>query len=132
MSSNGEANSESEERTLRTSQRGEAIRRRWERLPIAVPIFVRGLDENGKNFVEFSAATNLNAGGMLLVCRRKFTPGQEVHLEIPSPAPHMNPRGQDSRNTFSATVLYSEYSEGFHLCGVQFYESILPDPGETE
>src|SRR5512143_931826 len=105
MTFNGDAQLESGERLFQT---GDAPKRRWERLPIAIPIFVRGLDENGKSFVEFSTATNLNAGGILLLSRRNLPAGQEITLEIPTPTPQLIPAGQDSVKPMSATILYAQ------------------------
>ncbi len=31
-----------------------AEKRRWQRLPVPVPMFIRGLDEQGKEFLDFS------------------------------------------------------------------------------
>jgi hypothetical protein len=132
MTFKSDADSEAVEKVLHARPDAYAACRRWDRLPIAIPIFVRGLDESGREFIEFSAATNLNAGGMLVISRRRISPGKEISLEIPSASPGLKPAGQESCNCFSATVLYTEFSEGFHLCGVQFSEPILPEPEDDE
>ncbi len=58
-------------------------RRRWDRLPISVPFFIRGDKENGDELLEFSTALNLSAGGALLASRKYLDPGTNVRLEIP-------------------------------------------------
>jgi hypothetical protein len=45
-------------------------RRKWPRLPLAIPVFVRSRDDNGKELLEFATALNVSAGGMLLAVRR--------------------------------------------------------------
>ena len=40
-------------------------RRKWARLPLAIPVFVRSRDRKGKEFLEFATALNVSAGGML-------------------------------------------------------------------
>ena len=45
-------------------------RRKWTRLPLAIPVFVRSRDEKGKEFLEFATALNVSAGGMLVAMRR--------------------------------------------------------------
>lgn len=60
-----------------------AERRRWARLHIAVPMFVRGKDERGKPFVDFATALNISAGGALLVSKRFLKVGVDLALEIP-------------------------------------------------
>lgn len=105
-------------------------RRRWDRLPIVIPIFVRGSDDHNGCFMEFSAATNLNAGGLLLMTRRNLSAGMEITLEIPTPSPELRPAGQESFNPMPATILYTNYAEGFHWCGVKFTTPLLPDPDD--
>jgi hypothetical protein len=59
-------------------------RRQWERLPLAVPVFVRGRDERGKDFLEFATALNISAGGALVAMGHVLVPGSAVSLEVPS------------------------------------------------
>ncbi|HET7841269.1 MAG TPA: PilZ domain-containing protein [Terriglobia bacterium] len=103
------------------------MRRRWERLPIAIPVFVRGSDETGRKFVEFATAANINAGGMLLMTKHPMPAGLVVTLEIPTPTPFFQVPGHPSKGAITATVLYENYSEGFHLCGMAFAEPLLDE-----
>src|ERR1700684_923186 len=61
-----------------------AERRRWPRLPLAIPVFVRSRSEPDKEFLEFATALNVSAGGMLVAVRRSIHSAAEVSLEIPS------------------------------------------------
>jgi len=67
-----------------TGQRGRRERRRFDRLPLAVPLFVRGVDEVGNEFLEFANALNISAAGVLLAVRRTLPRFSRVSLEIPS------------------------------------------------
>jgi hypothetical protein len=58
-------------------------RRRWPRLRLALPIFVRGTDDQGKPFLDLATALNVSAGGALLVLKRYVKAGAELSLEIP-------------------------------------------------
>ncbi|MGD0974591.1 MAG: PilZ domain-containing protein [Candidatus Korobacteraceae bacterium] len=60
-----------------------AERRRWSRLTVAIPMFVRGTDQHGKPFVDFATALNISAGGALLVLKRRLQTEVQVSLEIP-------------------------------------------------
>ena len=40
-------------------------RRQWERLPLAIPVFVRGIEPSGKQFIEFATALDISVGGAL-------------------------------------------------------------------
>ena len=61
-----------------------AERRRWPRLPLAIPVFVRSRAESDKEFLEFATALNVSAGGMLVAVRRSIPSSAQVLLEIPS------------------------------------------------
>ena len=58
-------------------------RRKFQRLPLSIPVFVRGIDEAGKEFLEFATALNISAGGVLLATRRSLPKSASVALEIP-------------------------------------------------
>jgi hypothetical protein len=102
-------------------------RRRWERLPIALPVFVRGLDERGNEFLDFATAVNINAGGMLLLSRRPMRAGMELTLEIPTPTSSYHPPDWQTKTALPARVLYMAHSEGCHLCGVEFHSPLVPN-----
>jgi len=61
----------------------ERLRRKWDRLPISIPMFVRADKESGEELVEFATALNVSAGGALLASRKYLDPGTNVRLEIP-------------------------------------------------
>ena len=58
-------------------------RRRWQRLPLAIPVFIRCQDENGKDILEFATALNVSAGGMLVAVRRMLPDVEQYSLEVP-------------------------------------------------
>ncbi len=45
-------------------------RRHWARLSLAIPVFVRGINGQGREFLEFSTLLNESAGGVLLAMRK--------------------------------------------------------------
>src|SRR5579864_669259 len=65
-------------------KRLERDRRKWTRLPLAIPVFVRSRDEKGKEILEFATALNVSAGGALVAVRRSLPLSTQVLLEIPS------------------------------------------------
>ena len=68
----------------RSHQRQRTERRGGERIPLAIPTFVRGVDKEGQKFLEFTTALNMSNGGALLVMQRYLPPSSEVFLEIPA------------------------------------------------
>ena len=59
-------------------------RRKWPRLPLAIPVFVHSQDDEGKESLEFATALNVSAGGMLVAIRRALPSVSQLRLEIPS------------------------------------------------
>ncbi len=96
-------------------------RRRWQRLAVPVPMFIRGVDERGKEFLEFSTALNIGAGGALLASRRFLRNDSKIRLEIP-PAPF--PRAKTKARTIKAKVVEVRNSDRFHLCSLEFSRPI--------
>ncbi len=69
---------------LENCMKNFADRREWKRLPLAIPVFVRGTDKNGEEFLDFSVALNVSGGGALLVCRQPLSRSARLSLEMPS------------------------------------------------
>lgn len=101
-------------------------RRRWVRLPLAIPVFVRSRDDDGKEFLEFATALNVSAGGMLVAVRRILPAVANIRLEIPSAplaAVALMPRA--SRD-LRARALRTTPAEGYYLLGLKFSRPLLP------
>ena len=58
-------------------------RRHWQRLPLALPLFVRG-SRRGKKFMELTTAVNISAGGVLLATRFSLPRSSEISIEVPA------------------------------------------------
>jgi len=100
-------------------------RRKWTRLPLAIPVFVRTRDNNGKELLEFATALNVSAGGMLVAVRRALPSLARVLLEIPSaPVASLAALPAASRS-LRARALRSSHSEGYHLLGLKFARPLL-------
>jgi c-di-GMP-binding flagellar brake protein YcgR len=103
----------------------EVERREWVRLPLAIPVFVRSHDQNGKDFLEFATALNISAGGVLVAVHRALRPATQVSLEIPSaPLSTTAPVPKNSRN-LRAKILRVTHADGYHLLGLKFAQSLL-------
>ena len=95
-------------------------RRKWARLPLAIPVFVRSRDGKGKEFLEFATSLNVSAGGMLVAIRRTLPAVAQVRLEIPSApvaAMALLPR---AARTLSAKTLRTTPADGYYLLGLKF------------
>lgn len=95
-------------------------RRKWARLPLAIPVFVRSRDGKGKEFLEFATSLNVSAGGMLVAIRRVLPSVTGIRLEIPSApvaAMAMLPR---AARTLRAKTLRTTPADGYYLLGLKF------------
>jgi c-di-GMP-binding flagellar brake protein YcgR len=100
-------------------------RRKWARLPLAIPVFVRSRDEKDKEVLEFATALNVSAGGMLVAVRRILPSSPQVLLEIPSaPLAALAALPAASRN-LRARALRSSHAEGYYLLGLKFARPLL-------
>jgi c-di-GMP-binding flagellar brake protein YcgR len=102
-----------------------AERRRWPRLPLAIPVFVRSRAESDKEFLEFATALNVSAGGMLVAIRRSIPSAAHVSLEIPSaPLAALADLPAVNRN-MHARVLRMQHGQGYNLVAVKFSRPLL-------
>lgn len=100
-------------------------RRRWDRLPVAVPVFVRGSDQDGKEFLEFATALNLSAGGALVVMRRYFPASRDLSLEFPAAPIAEEKLLSGSSRTLTAQLVRVVNSERCDLWGLQFARPLI-------
>jgi hypothetical protein len=101
--------------------------RRWPRLHLAIPVFVRARDGSGKESLEFATAINISPGGALVVLRRSLPQSSVVSLEIPSA-----PIGPTSRLKISARVIRGKavwitHFDAYHLLGLKFDRPLSTD-----
>ena len=100
-------------------------RRKWPRLPLAIPVFVRTRDGKGKEFLEFATALNVSAGGMLVAIRRVLPAIAQIRLEIPSaPVAAMALLPRASR-TLRAKALRTTPADGYYLLGLKFARPLV-------
>jgi PilZ domain len=113
--------SDSQKRGMRLDRRKPVLeRRKWPRLPLAIPVFVRSQDQGGKEFLEFASALNISAGGALVAVHRSLKPAVQVSLEIPSaPLANSAPMRRNSRN-LRGKIVRVAHAEGYHLLGLKF------------
>src|SRR2546429_8008243 len=100
-------------------------RRRWSRLPLAIPAFIRGVNGQGREFLEFSTLLNESAGGVLLAIRKSLRLWSRVSLEIPSSQILKSEKLRRAVRMLRARVICITHVEGWHLCGLQFDRPLI-------
>lgn len=99
-------------------------RRKWPRLPLAVPLFVRGKGEQDKDILEFASAVNVCAGGALVAARRSLPLFSQVSVEIPTAPFASSPAFPEAVRLLPAQIVRLTYAEGYHLMGLKFANAI--------
>ena len=105
--------------------RPEKERRRWPRLPLAIPVFVRGCDDKGQEFLEFATTLNISAGGALVAVRRSLPPSSRVMLEIPSAPLAATASLPRAARTLRARTVRVTHTDGYHMLGLKFARPLL-------
>jgi PilZ domain len=100
-------------------------RRHWARLSLAIPVFVRGINGQGTEFLEFSTLLNESAGGALLVTRKALRLSSRVSLEIPSSQILKSVTLRGAVRVLRARVIRITYGAGWNLCGLQFARPLV-------
>lgn len=109
----------------RTSSSRE--KRKWPRLDLAIPVFIRSREDNGKESLEFATAVNISAGGALVVVRRPLSKSSAVSLEIPSaPIGPIDGVRRSSRALRARTVWVAHLND-YHLLGLKFTRPLQTD-----
>jgi hypothetical protein len=94
--------------------------RKWARLQLAIPVFVRSRDGSGRDCLEFATAVNISPGGALVVVRRSLPKSASVSLEIPS-APIAPTEGlRAPARIMRAKAVWVTHLDDYHLLGLKF------------
>lgn len=107
-------------------------KRVWMRIPLAIPVFVRGKDKNGREFLEFTCALDLSAGGILLASKHRLARRGRVSIEVPvPPMPKLEVVQAPAGNTINARPVRVAHANGMMLYGMKFARPVLKQNGEV-
>lgn len=99
-------------------------RRRSPRIRVQIPIFMRGVDSSGAEFLELSKTLDISAAGAFLACTRLLRSDQSVSLTIPAPSPAGFPGMPPETRPITARVKRQHSTGDVHLVGVQFLKPL--------
>ncbi len=102
----------------------ERRRNRCQRLPLAIPLFVRGVGKNGRSFLEFTSALNISASGVLVVMRRGLNVSSQLTLEIPCAPLHLRTSSTELVKSLGARLVRVAQREECELWGLKFIHPI--------
>ena len=98
--------------------------RRTPRLRLQVPIFVRGTDAAGSEFIELTKTLDISAFGALITCQRTLRANQKIHLTIPAPTPVSPGLVPSETPPLLARVLRQNMVGDLRLFGLEFLHPI--------
>jgi|SRR5271154_1638662 len=101
--------------------------RKWPRLHLAIPVFVRASNGSGSDSLEFATATNISPGGALVVLRRSLPLSSVISLEIPSAPIGPTPGLKTASRVLKGKAVWVTHFDGYHLLGLKFDRPLSTD-----
>lgn len=99
-------------------------RRRAQRLQIQMPMFLRGTNPQGEDFLELAKTLDISAGGAYLACSRALHRNDIVSLTIPAPPPSNSGLVPGGTPPMQARVRRVQQAGEMNLLGVEFLRPI--------
>lgn len=97
-----------------------AERRRSQRLHLQIPIFVRGVDGGGDDFLDLSRTVDISSVGACLAVERSMKLSEMISLTIPAPPPTSSGLASAMARPIQARVRRSYPAGNVHFVGVEF------------
>ncbi len=94
--------------------------RRSPRIRLQVPVFLRGTDVSGAEFVELTKTLNISSTGACITSAHILRPDQTVHLTIPAPSPASSSLVPSETPPIIAKVLRQDSAGEMRLFGLEF------------
>jgi hypothetical protein len=99
-------------------------RRRSQRIHLQVPLFIRGRDFQGEQFLELAKTLDISALGAFITCPRALSISEVVTLTIPAPSITSSALVPAGMPPIQARVKRQQEAGDVHLIGVEFLKPI--------
>lgn len=99
-------------------------RRRFQRIHLQVPLFIRGKDAHGEKFVELAKTLDVSGLGAFITSPRPLPIGGVVTLTIPAPSITSSALVPAGMPPIQARVKRQQEAGEVHLVGVEFLKPI--------
>jgi hypothetical protein len=90
------------------------------RIRIQIPIFLRGTDAMGVEFIELSKTLNISATGACIACSHLLQIEQLIQITIPTPSPSTSGLVPHETPPISARVRRQDSAGDLRLFGLEF------------
>jgi hypothetical protein len=95
-------------------------RRKAPRIPLQIPVFLRGSDSSGVEFVELTKTLNIGSSGALIASTHILRSDQIVYLTVPAPSPVSSSLVPNETPPIAAKVLRQDVAGDMRLFGLEF------------
>jgi len=96
-------------------------RRRSPRIRLQVPVFLRGVDTSGVEFIELTKTLNISATGACIASTHYLRPDQIISITVPAPSPHSSSSVVPNETPpISAKILRQSVAGDIRLFGLEF------------
>jgi hypothetical protein len=95
-------------------------KRRSPRIRLQVPVFVRGTDASGSEFIELTKTIDISAFGACIACEHVLRASETIHLTIPAPSPATPSLVPSETPPIIARVLRQNMVGDTRLFGLEF------------
>jgi len=95
-------------------------RRKFPRLRVQVPLFIRGKDNLGVEFLELAKTLDISGQGARLIGPQSLCHNDVVLLTIPAPLPRSSAFGESGTPPIQARIRRLESSGDMKLAAVEF------------
>jgi PilZ domain len=99
-------------------------RRGSPRIRLQVPVFVRGTDASGAEFIELTKTLNISAKGACIASAHVLRHDQVIHLTIPAPSPASSSVIPNETPPIAARVLRQDNAGELRLFGLEFLRAL--------
>jgi PilZ domain len=96
-------------------------RRQSPRIRLQLPVFFRGVDTSGVEFIELTKTLNISATGACIASTHYLRPDQIVSITVPAPSPHSSSSVVPNETPpISAKILRQSIAGDIRLFGLEF------------
>lgn len=99
-------------------------RRRFHRIRLQIPLFIRGTDASGSEFVELAKTLDISCSGARIVSPRPLQCQEILYLTVPAPLPPSPKFAECGTGPISARVRRIDRSDEMELASVEFLRSL--------
>lgn len=99
-------------------------RRRFQRIRLQIPLFVRGRDAHGEQFLELAKTLDISALGAFITCPRALVINDVITLTIPAPSITSSALVPAGMPPIQARVKRQQEAGDVHLVGLEFLKPI--------